>query len=153
MKHHDQRASWGGKGLFGLHFSIAVQHWSQFGQELKQGRVTECSGSFPLFALWGPASQLPNKRTETYSYLRMPSLILARFQTAFLKLPHLPIASGFLSFSTPYNLTSYSTACCVAVWLAPGALSLILPLLSCILSARHPTCPISSLAIGHPALY
>jgi hypothetical protein len=25
-KHHDQGASWGGKGLFGLHFRIAVHH-------------------------------------------------------------------------------------------------------------------------------
>ena len=24
MKHHDQKASWRGKGLFGLHFHIAV---------------------------------------------------------------------------------------------------------------------------------
>lgn len=25
-KHYDQNASWGGKGLLGLHFSIAVHH-------------------------------------------------------------------------------------------------------------------------------
>jgi hypothetical protein len=25
-KHHDQEASWGGKGLFSLHFHIAVHH-------------------------------------------------------------------------------------------------------------------------------
>jgi hypothetical protein len=25
-KHHDQEASWGEKGLFGLHFHIAVHH-------------------------------------------------------------------------------------------------------------------------------
>ena len=25
-KHHNQKASWGGKGLFGLHFHIAVHH-------------------------------------------------------------------------------------------------------------------------------
>jgi hypothetical protein len=26
MKHHKQKASWGGKGLFGLHFHFSVQH-------------------------------------------------------------------------------------------------------------------------------
>jgi hypothetical protein len=26
MKHHDQKASWGGKDLFGLHFHITVHH-------------------------------------------------------------------------------------------------------------------------------
>jgi hypothetical protein len=26
QKHHDQKASWGGKGLFGLHFHIALHH-------------------------------------------------------------------------------------------------------------------------------
>jgi hypothetical protein len=25
-KHHDQKASWGGKGLFGLHFHTAIHH-------------------------------------------------------------------------------------------------------------------------------
>jgi hypothetical protein len=25
-KDHDQKASWGGKGLFGLHFHIVVHH-------------------------------------------------------------------------------------------------------------------------------
>lgn len=38
MKHHNQKASWGGKGLFGLHFQIIVHPWRKPGQELKQGR-------------------------------------------------------------------------------------------------------------------
>lgn len=25
-KHHDQKANWAGKGLFALHFSIAIHH-------------------------------------------------------------------------------------------------------------------------------
>lgn len=41
MKHHDQKASWGGKGLFDLHFNIAIYQWSMSGQEFKQGRVLE----------------------------------------------------------------------------------------------------------------
>ena len=40
-KHHDQKASWGGKGLLGLHFSIAVHHQRKPEQELKQGRNLE----------------------------------------------------------------------------------------------------------------
>jgi hypothetical protein len=42
VKHHDQEASWGGKGLFSLHFKIIVYHWSgthragTWRQELKQ---------------------------------------------------------------------------------------------------------------------
>jgi hypothetical protein len=40
-KHHDQEASWGGKGLFSLHFRIAVDHQRKSGLELKQGRKQE----------------------------------------------------------------------------------------------------------------
>ena len=40
-KHHDQEASWGGKGLFSLHFHIAVDHQRKSGQELTQGRNLE----------------------------------------------------------------------------------------------------------------
>jgi hypothetical protein len=40
-KHHDQEASWGGKGLFSLHFHIAVEHQRKSGQELKWGKNLE----------------------------------------------------------------------------------------------------------------
>jgi hypothetical protein len=40
-KHHDQEASRGGKGLFGLHFHIAVHHQRKSGLELKQVRKQE----------------------------------------------------------------------------------------------------------------
>jgi hypothetical protein len=40
-KHHDQEASWGGKGLFSLHFHIAVHHLRKLGLELKQVRKQE----------------------------------------------------------------------------------------------------------------
>jgi hypothetical protein len=36
-KHHDQKASWGEKGLFDLHFRIAVYHQRKSGQETRQG--------------------------------------------------------------------------------------------------------------------
>ena len=35
------RSSWGGKGLFSLHFHIAVHHWKKSGLELKQVREQE----------------------------------------------------------------------------------------------------------------
>jgi hypothetical protein len=35
------KTSWGGKGLFSLHFHIAVHHQRQSGQELKQGKNLE----------------------------------------------------------------------------------------------------------------
>ena len=41
MKHHDQKASWEGKGLFGLHFHAAVHLWRKSRQELKQERILE----------------------------------------------------------------------------------------------------------------
>ena len=41
MKHHDQKASWGWKGLFSLHFHIAVHHQGKSGQELTQDRNLE----------------------------------------------------------------------------------------------------------------
>jgi hypothetical protein len=37
-KHHDQEASWGAKGLFGLHFHVAVHHQNKSGPKLKQVR-------------------------------------------------------------------------------------------------------------------
>jgi hypothetical protein len=37
-KHHDQEASWGGKGLFGLHFHTACSSPRKSGLELKQVR-------------------------------------------------------------------------------------------------------------------
>jgi hypothetical protein len=40
-KHHDQEASWGGKGLFSLYFHIAVDHQRMSGLELKQVRKQE----------------------------------------------------------------------------------------------------------------
>jgi hypothetical protein len=40
-KHHDQEASWGGKGLFSLHFHTAVHHQRKSGLELKQVRKQE----------------------------------------------------------------------------------------------------------------
>jgi hypothetical protein len=41
IKHHDQEASWGGKGLFSLHLLIAVHHQRKSGLELKQVRKQE----------------------------------------------------------------------------------------------------------------
>ena len=38
VKYQDQTASWGAKSLFGLHFYVAVHHWRNSGQELKQDR-------------------------------------------------------------------------------------------------------------------
>jgi len=40
-KHQDQEASWGGKGLFSLHFHIAVHHQRKSGLEPKQVRKQE----------------------------------------------------------------------------------------------------------------
>jgi hypothetical protein len=40
-KPHDQEASWGGKGLFSLHFRIAVHPQRKSGQELTLGRNLE----------------------------------------------------------------------------------------------------------------
>jgi hypothetical protein len=38
MKHHDQKASWEGNDLFGLHSHITVHLLRESGQELKQVR-------------------------------------------------------------------------------------------------------------------
>ena len=40
-KHHDPEASWGGKGLFSLHFHIAGHYQRKSGLELRQGRNLE----------------------------------------------------------------------------------------------------------------
>ena len=41
MKHHDQKASWGGKGLLGLYIHSTVHHQRKPGQEFKQDRNLE----------------------------------------------------------------------------------------------------------------
>jgi hypothetical protein len=41
MKQYNQKASWGGKGLFDLYFQIIVHPWRKSGQELKHGRNLE----------------------------------------------------------------------------------------------------------------
>jgi hypothetical protein len=41
QKHHDQEANWGGKGLFSLHFHIAVHHQRKLGLEHKEVRKQE----------------------------------------------------------------------------------------------------------------
>jgi hypothetical protein len=41
VKHHDQKATWGGNDLFGLGFPINVHHKRKSEQELKQGRNLE----------------------------------------------------------------------------------------------------------------
>jgi hypothetical protein len=40
-KHHEQKTSWRGKGLFGLYFHTTVGHWSKSGQRLEQGWYLE----------------------------------------------------------------------------------------------------------------
>jgi len=37
-KHHDKKASWGGKGLFDLHFHSVIHHRRKSGPELKTGQ-------------------------------------------------------------------------------------------------------------------
>jgi hypothetical protein len=41
IKHHNQEASWGGKGLFSLYFHTVVYHQRKSGLELKQVRKQE----------------------------------------------------------------------------------------------------------------
>ena len=41
LEFSDQEASWGGKGLFSLHFHVAVHHQGKSGLELKQVRKQE----------------------------------------------------------------------------------------------------------------
>jgi hypothetical protein len=55
-KHHDQEASWGGKGLFSLHFHTAVHHQRRSGLELKQVRKQELMQRPWRDVLYWPAS-------------------------------------------------------------------------------------------------
>jgi hypothetical protein len=43
IEHHDQKSSWGGRGLFGLHFPIAVCH--EGSEEFKQSRKLEAGAA------------------------------------------------------------------------------------------------------------
>jgi hypothetical protein len=40
-KYHDQKASWRGKGLFSLHFLVAIHHQRKTGQEFTEGSNLE----------------------------------------------------------------------------------------------------------------
>ena len=65
MKHHDQTASWGGKGLFALDFQITINHQRQLGQELKQG-WNWCRGLGGCCLLaWFPCVLIESKTTST----------------------------------------------------------------------------------------
>ena len=58
-KQHDQKAKWGGKGLFNLYFLIATHYQKKSGQELKQGRNLEAGTDAEAveeccFLAWSP---------------------------------------------------------------------------------------------------
>jgi hypothetical protein len=69
-KHHDQEASWGGKGLFSLHFHTAVHHQRKSGLELMQSREQELiQRSWRGGAYWFVSSallSLLSYRTQDY---------------------------------------------------------------------------------------
>ena len=69
-KHHDQEASWGGKGLFSLHFHTAVHHQgskdgTQAGQEA--GADAEAMEGCSLLACLPGLLSLLSYRTKTTS--------------------------------------------------------------------------------------
>jgi hypothetical protein len=70
------RSSWGGKGLFSLHFHIAVYHWKKSGLELKQVREQELMQSPWRDVLYWLASpgllSLLSYRMETTSSAMVP---------------------------------------------------------------------------------
>ena len=51
-KHRGRKGSWGGKGLFGLHFHSTVHHKRKSGQELKQGRILEAGADAEAMEKW-----------------------------------------------------------------------------------------------------
>lgn len=50
MKNHDQKATVGGKGLFGIHFQVKVPHQMKSENELKAGADAESVGECCLLA-------------------------------------------------------------------------------------------------------
>jgi hypothetical protein len=52
IKHHEQKASWGGKDVFVLYFPIVVHHWRKSGQELKQGRNLKAGAAAEAIGLF-----------------------------------------------------------------------------------------------------
>ena len=48
-KYHDQKASWGRKGLFNLYLQIIGHHWRKSGQEVKLGRNLEAGADLEAF--------------------------------------------------------------------------------------------------------
>jgi hypothetical protein len=80
-KHHDQEASWGGKGLLSSHFHIAVHQQRKSGLELKQVRKQELMQRPWRDVLYWLASpgllSLLSYRAQDYSsHLFMVSLLL-----------------------------------------------------------------------------
>ena len=55
MRHHDEKASWGGKGLFGLRFHVAAPHQRKSGQEREQGRHLEAGADVEVMEGWAGA--------------------------------------------------------------------------------------------------
>ena len=68
--HHDQEASWGGKGLFNLNFQIVVHHQRRSGLELKKMRIKELIRSLlGIFLL----------RVEEFELILYPATLLKLF--------------------------------------------------------------------------
>ena len=69
-KHHDQEASWGGKGLFSFHFHTAVHHQRKSGLEVKLVRKQELMqrpwGDFTYWLASPGLLSLFSYRTQDY---------------------------------------------------------------------------------------
>jgi hypothetical protein len=75
LKHHNQKASWGGNSLFGLHFHITAHHQRMPAQELKQcrnlevGDVAEATEATCVFPMSCSACFLIEPRTASSGML------------------------------------------------------------------------------------
>ena len=70
IKHYNQEASWGGKGLFNLNFQIVVHHQRRSGLELKKMRIKELIRSLlGIFLL----------RVEEFELILYPATLLKLF--------------------------------------------------------------------------
>jgi hypothetical protein len=105
-KHHAQKASWGRKSLFDLHFHSTVHHLRKSGQELKKGRhlgagaaaedhrgvlLTDCFLLLACSACWLTESHKPRDWHYAQSLLYQ-SLIKKNTY----KLAYRPIIQSFL---------------------------------------------------------
>lgn len=119
MQHHNQKASWGGKGLFILIFHINVHHQRKSGQGLKYSRNLEAganeeawSGAASWLVLHALLSRFLIETKVTSSGMAPPTMGQTLLHHSLIKkMPYKPALSYGVIFLTEIPFSLMTLAC------------------------------------------